>query len=598
MTAGKSDFASLASASLPPVTGDSWNGYSGPTSQPSLVLNAANGGIDLGRIQQLSYALQAAPTTDASAAASGSAAASAAPTKFVSVQEIIHQRRGNIINKLFTDEMQKTRERCDKMHAMRMKKDWEEQKELYMKELVGDRRLGGSSNVTKFESITAGSAPSQSNLQYQINDHLRLVKDWNNKTDNISTIYEFSRLASKSPSYAAAWKLVYALQQRKTDSPLGRAIATMSHLGRQFRAHVENRVRSATATGQAPAESKYAGTAHTVATYVHLTVGSQVTHWATIFYCLRCGDFVGAKQVLDAHEPGHVLAATLEVYAKQQGPEPYFWDQVTFVNANPVAAHQQTTNNDFENACRSLLSGQGALGSSPLIKTIEDFMYTSLWHAIFGGTQPQEALVAIGARIKGLGPKHFQGDDSANCWSYAMPLLLAQQYRSSMVHLAEGNGEQGVLQAAHLSLFLPELQDLGEDSTQCLLTVLLVELASKLTPASASNALEYLIRIPDESQKRKKIVELIVETRQFKELAGALSADGVRRGEKAALDQHFPARAVCDLLEEAALLANARNSTRDALELLNLAERYASLLSLLNEKLASLLNQNTGDEKE
>ena len=587
MTAGSSNFAAIATSSLPPVNGDPWNVYHGSTLQAPTLMSATYRGIDLNRIQQLSYALQAPPTTDASSV----------QNTFASVQERIRKRRDNIITKLFTDEIQKTRACCDKMHAMRMQTDWDRQKELCMKELVGDRRLGGSSNVAKFDSGTVGQTISHSDLQGQIAEHLRLIKDLKHKTDNAEVIHEFTRLASKTPSYAAAWKLIYALQQRRSDSSLGRAIATMSHLSRQFQAHVANRVRSATTNRQVHVDSKYTGMSRTVASYVNLTLGSQASHWAIIFYCLRCGDCVGAKQVLDAHEPSHILAATLEGYAKQQGSEPYFWDQITFVDAFPVSTHQ-TTDNEFEKSCISLLAGLDTLGSSSVVGTIEDFVYVSLWHVIVSDTQKQEALIAIGLKIKELGPRHFQGDDSTNVWSYVMPLLLTQQYRSSMLHLAESDGRESLLQATHLSLFLPELKDLDGPASQCLLTKLLVEYAAMFAPSSPSNALQYLILIPDQSLRRSKIVELIVESRQFEELAGFLSIDGIRRGTTSSLDEHFPAKVVCDLLEEAALLADAKENTRDALELLNLAERYVSLLSMLNKKLASLLNQSPGKEKE
>jgi hypothetical protein len=591
MTAGQNDFAWLASTSLPPVDGESWNGYNAHTMQAPPPLNPTNGrsGLDLNGIQRLSHGLHERPATTSSKAES---------PLFVSVQEMIHERRDNIINKLFHDEIQKTRECCDQIHAMRLKKDWEEQKELYVKEIVGDRRLGGSSNATTHQSITAASSSSISNLQFQIADHLRLVKDMTRKTDRVSTIYEFTRLASNSPSYAATWKLVYALQQRKSDSALGRAIATMSHLSRQFLAHISNRVRSASAGGASQADSKYTGTPRTVYFYVNLTVGSHASHWATIFYCLRSGDFVGAKQVLDAHEPSHLLAPTLEGYAKQQGSEAFFWDQIAFGNANPLVTHHQTSVDEFENDCVRFLSGRNPLESPRVLRTVEDFVYASVWHAIFGATQTDEALVAIGAKIKELGPNHFQGDGCINTWSYVTPLLLTQQYFTAMLHLAESDGQCGVLQATHLGLFLPELQDLGEPTTRCLLTNLLVEFASKYTASNPHTALQYLVLIPNHSQKRKKVVDLIADSRQFEDLAGVLSAEGIRRGERAALDQHFPRTVVCDLLQDAALVAHGRNNMRDALELLNLAERYVGLLSMLNEKLVSMLNEGPGKERE
>jgi hypothetical protein len=167
-----------------------------------------------------------------------------------------------------------------------------------------------------------------------------------------------------------------------------------------------------------------------------------------------------------------------------------------------------------------------------------------------------------------------------------------------MLHLAESDGQCGVLQATHLGLFLPELQDLGEPTTRCLLTNLLVEFASKYTASNPHTALQYLVLIPNHSQKRKKVVDLIADSRQFEDLAGVLSAEGIRRGERAALDQHFPRTVVCDLLQDAALVAHGRNNMRDALELLNLAERYVGLLSMLNEKLVSMLNEGPGKERE
>lgn len=624
MTAGTSDFATLASSSLPAVNGESWNGYTNTSSTsngPPAFLSQANSssstfsttgvvragvgvgvgppstsmhmhtgmhsGMDLNRIQQLTHSLQAPPKPDAASV----------NTEFVSVSEMIHQRRHLVLDKLFISEMNKTRRRCDTMHARRMKKDWDEQKSLYMKELVGDRRLGGS-NVANFESMTPTLPQSQSRLTAQTVEHLRLMKEYNQDSD-MDIIYAFDRLASESPSYSAAWKLIFAVKQGKSDSPLGRAISTMSHLARQFRAHVENRVRSATASGQADGySSNYTGMARTVATYVFLTVGSQASHWATVYYCLRCGDFVAAKQVVDARNPGHSLGASLEAHAKQQGSDPYFWDQVTFANAIGGILPAQSPQDDFEGACWVILAGNEDFGTSPHIKTIEDFLYVSLWQAIFEGTE--QALIAVGTRIKELGPKHFHGDDSSNRWSFSMPLMLAQQYRRAILHLAES--EEGILQATHLSLFVPELKDLGGDGDQTssasMLAELVVEHASILKRSSASNALEYLVRIPNELEKRKRIVELVADSRQFEELGGALSGDGVRRGENAALDKHFPPEGVCGILTESAMLARSRNNTKDTLELLNLAEQYDDLLVVLNEKLASLLNQNPGHEKE
>jgi len=605
MTMGGFDFAALASSSLPTVNGDSFKsnsaGGGGTSIGPSLTFlpSQPNGSINVNRIQELSSSLhRAVPTAQQSSSSN--------TTETKSIQDIIQERRQNILNNLFTDELEKTRNRCDELHAIRMKKDWDEQKNLYMKELVGDRRLGGSSTLTKYKSMTPSLLSSSSvQSKYLMMDHVNIIHKWSveKNTDVTSIIYDFVRLSAKSPAYSAAWKLVYALKQGRNGSPIGRAISTLSHLGRQFQAHISNSVRSATSNGQTVHidSSRHTGMARTVATYVSLSMGSQATHWATVYCCLRCGDFVSAKEVLNAYDPNHSLLGVLNQYARQQGSQPYYWDEATSLTQNSGGEVTFSLEDEFEKACCSLLVGNDeVIESSPVVKTIEDFIYISIWHAIFGSAQPDRSLASIGENIKKLGPRHFQGADSNDCWSYVTPLLLVQQYETSMLHLAKGNGEEGIMQATHLSLFLESTRDLEEEtsSSQNLLTPLLTEFASHVKKSSISNTLLYLVRIPDSQLKRKKVVELIVDSRQFEELGGCLSQDGNRRGENAALDRHFPSKEVCNLLEEAAILAYDRNNAKDAFELLNLAERYVSLLSLLNQKLASLLKEKHGSERE
>jgi hypothetical protein len=500
---------------------------------------------------------------------------------------MIQTRREGIINDLIVRTMTNTRARCDQMHANRMRKQWEEQKAIYLKELQGESPSTASS--TKYTTLTP-SAPSSNTKDHDTAHHVRLIQEWTQNPE-MPILYELDRLASKSPAYSAAWKLVHALQRKYT--PLERALATLSHLGRQFQGHVATRVRSGPPVSS-PTLQMYTGMARTIASHVHLTVGSQASYWAIVYYCLRCGDFGSALQVLQVHDKHHELVEPLQGFAKQQGTHPFLWEQVSSIHANAGGIIFQSFQNVFEEACWKLLMGRESLAaSSPLVKTIEDFCYLSLWYAILGAPDAEKALVELGQNIVDLGPRHFDGDD----WAYVTPLLLTQRYNTALTHLVKG--ERGILQATHLALFLPSLTDVGSDqdsSSRDLLTSLLVTFATNLQTTSASSALEYLARIPDAKFGRTKIVELICTTRQFEELGGTLSQDGVRR--EGALDRHFSAKQVCDVLEEAALWTNSQQNTKDALELLNLAERYDSLLMLLNDKLASLLQSNAGAERE
>lgn len=598
MTGGKVDFSSLAASSLPSlnvgldtstVPSENSNGVSGtfPGSQQ-------NGSVNVNRIRELSASFHSVPKTDP---------ASDTSKTYGSIEELIQQRRHAILNDLFTSEFENTRQRCDKIHETRMIKEWENQKNAYMKEIVGDRRLGGSSGITKYQSMTQGNSsfsPSDSNDLLM--DHVDIMSKWNQNADMDSIITMFRRLPTRFPAYTSAWNLVERLKLGKSANPIGKAISTLSHLGRQFQTHVANRVRKANANGQTQQfdTSKYSGMARLVATFVALNEGSQTSEWAIIYYCLRSGDFVSAQAVLSKHDRDHLLMGALDKYAKQQGTKTFYWDEVIYWDESTLLREKMTYSDqdDFEKACWSLLADNGEEPPSSVVRTIEDFIYVSLWKSIFGVTKPDEALAAVGENIRNLGPSHFQGGDSTDCWSYATPLLLTQQYRSAISHLAKGKGKEGIIQATHLCLFLDPANDLGVTTSQNLMSSLLIEFASFVQEMNASSALLYLVRIPDYDLRRKKIVELIVDSRKFSELGGTISSNGARQGESALLDRHFPPREVCDLLDDASKLAYNRKNTKDALQLLNLAERYVGLLSLLNKKLAALLIEDNVGERQ
>ena len=311
---------------------------------------------------------------------------------------------------------------------------------------------------------------------------------------------------------------------------------------------------------------------------------------------MRCGDATAAIEVLTISNTNHPLTQVLAVLAQQQGRSSNIFEVITSIATTQLISSPPETDDIYEAACCVLLCGTDPLSSSPVIKTIEDYMMAQLWHAL-RNTNPETALAQVGTRLQELGPKHFS-EDSFDGWSYAMPLLLAQQYRAALMHLAQADQDSGVLQAAHLGLFLPPLQDLGKDPQPCLLGMLLVEFSNKCQSGSnAAAAIEYLANIPDEGEMQKRIVNLIVETRKFDELVGVLSTDGVRLGSNAALDRHFSAAKISSFLVDAALAAYEKHLLKDALTLLNLAERYDILFEMLNEKLAALLTADPSGEK-
>ena len=167
----------------------------------------------------------------------------------------------------------------------------------------------------------------------------------------------------------------------------------------------------------------------------------------------------------------------------------------------------------YRMACLAMLGGNESISEAPmlessgLVKTVEDYLFGSLWHAIHlvdvsspsspaaigeaggGGLRKvAEAVARLSALVNQWGPSYFEQDEgmtdgviSASAavaqaargggtvgvggrdgnrmpqsggWAYALPLLATQQYASALAYLAEAGGGVGLLQAAHLGVVM------------------------------------------------------------------------------------------------------------------------------------------------
>jgi hypothetical protein len=170
----------------------------------------------------------------------------------------------------------------------------------------------------------------------------------------------------------------------------------------------------------------------------------------------------------------------------------------------------------------------------------------------------------------------------------------------------------GLSQAVHLGLALYEngviITDLSVtadtddvERSQQDLSLIVTTYAKSLQEISITAALEYLVLIPGTNSNIKfkngkelsksalnHICRLILDTKAYDEIAGQLANDGTRLT-SGALDKHFSNRNVSDILEVAAEQSNREGNSADAAQLLSLGGKYSELLSLLNQKLSSLL---------
>jgi hypothetical protein len=351
---------------------------------------------------------------------------------------------------------------------------------------------------------------------------------------------------------------------------------------------------------------------------------------------LRCGDAVAAKKALDVASSTHEGAIEVPVrnvislMSQRQGNFSCLWESgpptLSTQDRQTIAdlydrANNLEPGNIYRMGTLALLSGIKSLPSTDArgFSTIEDYLFGCLWRAV-QDQNPMNEIAKLGELIQTFGPQHFN-DEETGGWSYALPLLASQQFKTALAHLADAGGPTGLLQATHLGLVLSfagvAVDDVGHDvSPQCIVTLLLVAYVSKLPTATA--ALEYLLRIPKKDRARKevsvsvtreeccflefailtskcvpyfirKIASLIVRSYGTEQrLAGTLSADGVRQD--SILDKHFSREEVSQVIAEAAEKfrkeAYDRSKAEAAAMLYMLAGRYSSVLMLLNELMA------------
>lgn len=248
-------------------------------------------------------------------------------------------------------------------------------------------------------------------------------------------------------------------------------------------------------------------------------------------------------------------------------------------------------NNVYKIGVFALLSGQALPESS--YTTIEDYLFGHLWLALQqeDTTPPIESL---GESIRKYGPDHFQAEESSG-WGYVLPLLASQQFKTALAYLAEVGGSTGLLQATHLGLIFSlkgvDVGDLGAHtgSSGSLVTALLVKYAALLEGDASAGpvaALQYLLKIPEKDRCRLEIASLIARQEGLIDtFGGMLTEEGAR--ERCILDEYLNRDEVSIILAASADIVKRQSHDRSkallCAKLFMLADRYGSLLSLLNE---------------
>lgn len=303
---------------------------------------------------------------------------------------------------------------------------------------------------------------------------------------------------------------------------------------------------------------------------------------------------------------------------------------ITSSSENPNLS-QNVHVDEYQLACLALLSLEEKLitvGTKGIILTVEDYIFANLWWAVnlstespigslIGRKSCAEEIFQLGDNIKTWGADYFEGTPG---WSYALPLILSQQFYTAMAHLAS-SADQGLLVATHLSLALHSSGakitdtniDKDESNTEFLCSILYAY-ADALQILTPCGALLYLTFIPrqaastEEASGKQKVAiysrlcRLLLNSKCFEALAGHISVDGSRvpSSGMGGLDKYFSRTEVSDILELASEETLRDGHVADSAELLMLAERYGSLLALLCRQLSTFvgLEECNTDERQ
>ena len=538
------------------------NAYGSPAATPTSAfgLTSTTVGTPLLGTKRLPDLGQTAPSTENASFQS----TQRAETNFLQWEEANRRREVDILSNIVQNAEMTTRKRSQDLFEKKMEEDWENTLDLWAQEVVGSRTLGGSarseqhglstSNSTGAVPLITGGGggggvdqPALMNYNSMsipdrrvdpriVQSHADIFKQLKQKSskpnlqDLATAANELRLLADSlgqdspgSTCYASALQIVSGILSRPNASPLEIALATLGYFSKQFEDYMIGRVRSAGMDGKSGVgqSATYKNTnASTIAAFVSIEGGGSVegSLWPILFYCLRVGDAVAAKEVFDVNanpdeidDTNAAIATLLSSLAQRQGSHDSIWkapgpltlpsNEVRKVAEACEMAKAAERQDMRRLSFLSLLSGAGAFQAS----TIEDYLFGLLWKAM-QSPNPVVELENLGKEIRKLGSSYF-GDEVSGGWSYSLPLFASQQYRTGLTYLVEAGGAMGLMQATHLGVLLSScgvnVDNLGDSGAQTasggLETSLLVQYSDFLHfDFGAVCALEYLLWIPNE----------------------------------------------------------------------------------------------------
>ena len=237
------------------------------------------------------------------------------------IEAVVRRHRDGILERVLKDQREQTQRLVEKAVDRQIERDLEEERNWWIRELVGDRNLvdatrgstqedggggrgrllvagyghgpGGSTAITNNggnNMFATGCDPKA------VKEHLDVVRGLKPSADPLGVVARFDNLARAETfgggGYKNAWMILASMlpKMRQRMSPIDAARGAQAHFCRQYQTIIEHHVRTAGLSGQDTATPvRYSGSGGSVATviasYVKLVSGSNASIWEILYYC-------------------------------------------------------------------------------------------------------------------------------------------------------------------------------------------------------------------------------------------------------------------------------------------------------------------------
>eukprot|EP00211_Chloroparvula_japonica_P005279 CAMPEP_0119153904 /NCGR_PEP_ID=MMETSP1310-20130426/50000_1 /TAXON_ID=464262 /ORGANISM="Genus nov. species nov., Strain RCC2339" /LENGTH=824 /DNA_ID=CAMNT_0007146387 /DNA_START=20 /DNA_END=2494 /DNA_ORIENTATION=- len=411
-------------------------------------------------------------------------------------------------------------------------------------------------------------------------------------------------------SITASWRLLQdvgggqdgVLRERAyvEDHHVGRAVLRRRLMERtcaSFERHRRELVRSFVSQNPRKAErGGEPGFRHDVESYLRLSRPSELpgrerwAPWEEVFYCLRCGEWGEALQVVKERARDREFEDALRESQVEAGGA-----GEAVLAALRAKYSSATEENPFREACYNLVGRcDPGWSSDAVLATIEDYLWYRLSLAHAAGDRGDQ-LRKLQQEITRWGPEYFEDPLlyfhillSIQCYEEAVKFLLREAaYQTEAVHFA--------LVLYYVGLLRQPLEDprpnvlSGTENDRPFLAFarLAQDYVSHFAHDDAEYAFQYLLLIREEPRRVETVRDLLLDTRAFDLLAGSRDGSVARPGLVAVFLGERAAQAV---YREAAQEACCRGHIYDSVMLFVFAEQYTDALAIINRQLSRVLS--------